>query len=252
MFKYFKTGFMRKRLVSATLTGLILSMSILAHPQTVSSTVTSSSLNNTVNTQIVVSTVIPNSTDAQTMNKEVIEEVRVQEALEEEIKVEIAERERLEAIEKQKEYINSIVCDPSDVSRVSGLKESDFKLLTEGTWWEGNEEALVKLENEYGINAMFAMAVSTLESGFGRSDRAQSRNNYYGLESPRYWDSLYSNTQYWGDLIATHYVGSGRISVASISTKYCPPNSSYWADFNRSEMMNLYNQLINRLNDTIK
>lgn len=248
--KYLKSRFMRRRLLSATLAGVIMTMTVLSNPQPVSSTTTSEDSQGAVNFQIVVSTVIPNGTNAESKNEEVIEEVRVQETLEEEIKAELAERARLKAIEEQKAYIASIVCDPTDVSRVSGLKESDFKLLTKGTWWEGNEEALVKLENECGINAMFAMAVSTLESGFGTSDRAQSRNNYYGLETSRYWDSLYNNTQYWGDLISTHYVGEGRSSVDSISTKYCPPNSDYWASFNKSEMTGLYNQLITRLNNT--
>lgn len=248
--RYLKSRIIRKRILSATIAGVIMTLTVLSDPHQVSSTMASEDSHNTVNPQIVVSTVIPNGTSAESKSEEVIEEVRVQETLEEEIKAELAERARLKAIEEQKAYIASIVCDPSDVSRVSGLKESDFKLLTKGTWWEGNEEALVKLENEYGVNAMFAMAVSTLESGFGTSDRAQSRNNYYGLETSRCWDSLNSNTQYWGDLISTHYVDEGRSSVDSISTKYCPPNSDYWASFNKSEMTDLYNQLITRLNNT--
>lgn len=237
--------------MSFTMTGFIMTLSLLSRSEPVSSTMASEDSQDTVNFQIVVSTVIPNGTNAESTSEEVIEEVRVQEALEEEIKAELAEQARLRKIERRKAYIASIVCDPTNVSRVSGLKESDFKFLTKGTWWEGNEEALVKLEKKYTINAMFAMAVSTLESGFGTSDRAQSRNNYYGLESPRYWDSLYTNTQYWGDLISTHYVGEGRLSVDSISTKYCPPNSNYWANFNKNEMVELYNQLITRLNNTV-
>ena len=248
--KFLKSRFMRRRILSATLAGVITTIAVLSNPQAVSSAVTLEDSQSTVNFQIVVSTVIPNGTDAESKNEEVIEEVRVQETLEKEIKAELAEQARQKKIKERKEYISSIVCDPSNVSRVSGLKESDFKLLTKGTWWEGNEEALVKLEKDYGVNAMFAMAVSTLESGFGTSTRAQSRNNYYGLETKKIWYSLYDNTQYWGNVISKYYVDEGRLSVDRISTKYCPPHSSYWASYNKDKMVDLYNQLITRLNNT--
>lgn len=197
--------------------------------------------------QIIISPVIP--TDTESSRTEVLEEVRRQEALEKEIKDIIAEEIR---IARRKEYVKSIVCDPSDVSRVSGLKRSDYKLLTKGTWWEGHEEALYDLENTYGINAMFAMSVSTIESYFGKSARAKSRNNYYGLELSTVWSGLYSNTQSWGKILRNYYVEEGRKSVGSISTKYCPPNSEYWAEFNSNNMYKLYNSLINKLEDTIE
>ena len=144
--KFLKSRFMRRRILSATLAGVITTIAVLSNPQAVSSAVTLDDSQSTVNFQIVVSTVIPNGTDAESKNEEVIEEVRVQETLEKEIKAELAEQARQKKIKERKEYISSIVCDTSNVSRVSGLKESDFKLLTKGTWWEGNEEALVKLE----------------------------------------------------------------------------------------------------------
>lgn len=199
--------------------------------------------------QIVVSNVIPMDIETQELNEEVMEEVRLQEALEARIKAEIEEELRLEEIDN---YISSIICDPGDISKVSGLKEEDYYLLTKGTWWEGNEQTLIDLENNYGINAMFAMSVSTLESGFGRSDRAKTRNNYYGIEVPKVWDSLYSNTQYWGKLIKNHYVDEGRPSVWSISSKYCPPNANYWASFNSDKMNEFYNELINKMVNTLK
>lgn len=250
MFKYLKSKFNKTRIISTKVLSFVMTLSMLSRPDIVSSAMTSTDSHILTENKIVVSTVIPNNASAESMSEEVIEEVRLQEALEEKIKAELEEQARLQAIEEQKNYINSIVCDPTNVSRVSGLKESDYALLTQGTWWEGNEAALIRLEQDYGINAMFAMSVSTLESGFGTSERAQSRNNYYGMELPNYWYSLYDNTQYWGNLIAKYYVGDGRYSVESISTKYCPPNSTYWASYNRDKMYDLYYELINRLNDT--
>lgn len=193
--------------------------------------------------KIVVSTVIPMDENDAEFNEKISKEIEAQELLEQEIIKQIKQEER-------KAYINSIICDPNNISKVSGLKEEDYKLLTSGTWWEGNEQALIDLEKNYGVNAMFAMAVSTLESGSGTSGRAKNRNNYYGLELSNVWSGLYTNTQYWGKLIKNSYIGQGRSSAASISTKYCPPNSSNWASFVNSQMGVYYNKLISKLNDT--
>lgn len=193
--------------------------------------------------QIVVSTVIPLEGEESEYNDKISEELKTQELLEQQAIEEIRKEERLA-------YINSIVCDPNNITRTTGLKEEDYKLLTKGTWWEGNEQALIDLEKTYGVNAMFAMAVSTLESGYGTSSRAKTRNNYYGLELKKSWNGLYSNTQYWGNVIAKYYVGCGRSSASSISTKYCPPNSSNWASFVSSQMNKYYSELITKLGST--
>ena len=193
--------------------------------------------------QIVVSTVIPLEGEESEYNNKISEELKAQELLEQQAIEEIRKEER-------QAYTNSIVCDPGNITRTTGLKEEDYKLLTKGTWWEGNEQALIDLEKTYGINAAFAMAVSTLESGHGTSKRAKTRNNYYGLELKRSWNGLYANTQHFGNVIAKYYVGYGRTSATSVSTKYCPPNSSYWASFVSSQMNEYYNELISKLRST--
>lgn len=191
---------------------------------------------------IVVSNVIPIGEDNE-VTDDVLKEVRVQEKLEKKITKKIEKEER-------EKYIKSIVCDPNNVSRVSNLNHEDYKYLTKGTWWEGNEQTLIALEENYGISAFFAMAVSTLESGNGKSTRAKIRNNYYGLELSRSWDGLYSNTQTWGSIVKNFYVDENRKSTSAISTKYCPPHSAYWAGFTRDRMLEYYNELIIRLQNT--
>ena len=135
------------------------------------------------------------------------------------------ERERIQT------YLKSVRYDVNDITVTTGLNKEDYKYLTKDTWWEGNEETLYMLENTYGINAMFAMAVSTLESGHGTSDRARYRNNYYGMELSRKWNNLYDCTDYWGGMLHRIYVSRGHSDVSSISRIYCPPNSSYWASY---------------------
>lgn len=209
----------------------------------------------TVPPVIVVSTTVPNVEDS-VIREKVANEARRQKTLEREIVAKVEERNRIiqEELERRRyaDYINSISCDPMDVSKVSGLKLEDFHLLTEGTWWEGNEQALYDLEQTYGVNAMFAMSVSTLESGRGTSVRASSRHNYYGIELPNMrWDSLYDNTQYWGDLISHGYNERGLKSVWAIGPVYCPPNRQ-WEVYMNDKMTELYSSLLNKLNDTVK
>jgi beta-N-acetylglucosaminidase len=210
---------------------------------------------------VVVSTTIPNVTDEEDaeIQEAVATEARRQLTLEEEIADQIAyekEQERLRKLELKRKkriaFINSVVCNPDDISRVTGLEKiSDYKCLTEGTWWSGHEQALYDLEHTYGINAAFAMSVSTLESGSGTSTRANSRHNYYGIELSTVWNSLDDNTLYWGGLINRVYVSKGLTSVWSIGPVYCPPNRE-WENFMASNMQSLRQSLINNLMDTVE
>lgn len=223
-------------------------------PTTVSAGVTETLLGKTPK---VIQTTLP-VVDTKTLDSKVDTEVRQQEALEEQIKAELeaerkrrAEEKRKRLLAERKAYIKTIVCDPINISRVSGLKAEDYKYLTKGTWWEGNEQALVDLEKNHGVNAMFAMSVSTLESSSGTSSRARNRHNYYGLELSTHWGSLYDNTQSWGRIISEYYIGSGRTSVWNIGPKYCPPNRD-WEAFMNDNMKKLYSSLIINLNNTLE
>ena len=155
-------------------------------------------------------------------------------------------------IQREKEdariaQIESITADPNDVSKVSNLTEEQYSILTEGTWWEGHEQVLIDLEKRYSINAFYAMSVSTLESGHGTSERACSRNNYYGAEVSTHFESLYDNTMYFGDFQNRLYVSEGLTSVWSIGPKYCPPNRN-WEVY----VSNSMTELLNKVKVTLK
>lgn len=141
-------------------------------------------------------------------------------------------------------YVNSIYCDPENITKLTNLKLEDMILLTKGTWWEGYEESLYNLEQTYHINAAFAMAVSSLESGCGTSSRARSRNNFYGLETGTTYSSRYHNTAYFGDLMNRKYVGVGKKSVYAIGPKYCPPNRQ-WEKYVANYMSGVQSRLRN-------
>jgi len=131
--------------------------------------------------------------------------------------------------------IESFICDPNDIRKITGLSIKDMKYLTMGTWLEGKEQALYDLEHQYGINAAFAMGVSTLESGSGSSNRARNRNSFYGESTGKCYANHYDNTMYFGDFMSRLYINSGKISVDTIGPKYCPPNRK-WEIFVRNYM----------------
>lgn len=173
-------------------------------------------------------------------------------ATQEDIDTEIENQKKIIAeeearIQREKEaariaQIESITADPNDISKVSNLTEEQYYVLTKGTWWEGHEQVLIDLEKNYGINAFYAMSVSTLESGHGTSERAYSRNNYYGAEVPTYFESLYDNTMYFGDFQSRLYVSEGLVSVWQIGPKYCPPNRN-WESYVANSMVELLSKV---------
>lgn len=153
----------------------------------------------------------------------------------------INEQERINQIE-------SITADPYDITKVSNLTEEQYYILTEGTWLEGKgyEQALMELEKTHNINAMYAMAVSTLESDHGTSRWARELRNFYGAHTNRSFTEFYDNTMYFGDFQNRLYVDEGLTSVYSIGPKYCPPNRQ-WEIIVADKMKKYLNKVVSTL-----
>ena len=106
----------------------------------------------------------------------------------------------------------------SRVDVKSGISATQLEKAFKGTKMKGLGEAFVKAENETGINAIFLAAVGALESGWGKSNFASSRNNLFGLGS---WDNNLSNTMtfstkeegilYAGRTISKNYLTKGGV-----------------------------------------
>ena len=87
-------------------------------------------------------------------------------------------------------------------------------------------EFYYKMEQQYGINAYFAISVSISEVGAqDASNLARTKNNIYGLRNNNGWltfSSYEDCIQYWFNTISKYYVEKrGLISVQSISNRYC-------------------------------
>jgi len=123
------------------------------------------------------------------------------------------------------------------VKSESGLTEEHIAKILEGTALEGEglEKAILEVENDYGINAYFTIAVMKLESGNGKSKIAKNKNNLFGLNasgSNPYKKALSFNTkgesvQKFGHLISKNYVDKGLTSIEKVAKKYCQANPKW-------------------------
>ena len=110
----------------------------------------------------------------------------------------------------------------------------------------GIGEELVKMEEEYSVNALFCLSVGSLESGHGTSIAANKKNNLFGLignNGIMTFDSVESCISYWGNLIRNHYIDKGLTTISAIQNKYCP-DSSTWSN-NVNYFMNTYANHVN-------
>ena len=101
------------------------------------------------------------------------------------------------------------------------IEEYDY--ILKGTNLEGYGYCFKMIEEEYGVNGLFAMAVATQESGLGRSALAKSNNNFYGMKSgSTSWakfNSKESGILYFGKLMnKSLYKGK---TISQIAPIYC-------------------------------
>ena len=140
------------------------------------------------------------------------------------------------------EQIESITCDPADITKISNMTKEQIGQMIEGTWLEGKEDILYQVEQEEGINVFFIYAVSTLESDHGRSYRATTRSNYYGLETKTNYGSYEDNTMFFGGMMNRLYISNGNIGVDDIGPIYCPPNRN-WENVISEIMISQYEKI---------
>ena len=90
--------------------------------------------------------------------------------------------------------------------------------------------AFLAAEKEYGINAVFLAAIAALESGWGESVVAQSRNNLFGWKGSggyRYFDSVAAGINHVAKFLKINYLTPGGpcfngYEIEDIQKSYCP------------------------------
>lgn len=127
-----------------------------------------------------------------------------------------------------------LVADVMDVTKPSNATPEELNKAIEKTckWMHEYNPNIGQvyhdLEEEYGINAYFALAVSFSEVGVQEMSKlAKNRNNTYGLNNDKVYDSVEDCTEYFFYLIDKYYVGQGLMTVEDISQKYCLGNPTW-------------------------
>ncbi|MFC5405936.1 glucosaminidase domain-containing protein [Cohnella soli] len=125
----------------------------------------------------------------------------------------------------------------SKVESDSGLSEADIETIFEGTALAGHglEQTVLEVEEKYGINALFTIAVMKLESGNGRSKLAKKKNNLFGLNAitgdahnkAYAFETKGDSVRKFGQLLSASYVDKGYTTIEKIAGKYCPANSKW-------------------------
>lgn len=187
--------------------------------------------------------------NAQLFNK-VVDEIERRKAAEEAERLRLEEEARLEAERIEAERIRMenmrVVFNPYDLTTPSNLtREKAYKML-EGSALQTLSNAYVYMEELYGINAVFLIALTTEESGHGRSSLAISHNNLGGIKNSsggwRYFDSWGTCLDYIARLITKQYLSedgayyNGK-SIWNVNVKYC--EQSTWSS-NISSIANTY------------
>lgn len=223
-------------------------------PMTMSSTFIGNVDNNKMNTKSVeIKEEISLPNGGRTFSDEAInkveeyiarkeEEARLAEIarLEEEARIK-AEQERIAAeqarLAEEQARLEALApnFNPYNLREGSNLTKSKAQKLLEGSALQSAAGAYVYAEEVYGVNAIFLMALTSLESGHGRSEIAISRNNIGGVKS----GSSYKYYSDWGECIMDIarfinelYLTEGAIyfngySIKDVNVKYCQDSSDW-------------------------
>lgn len=113
-----------------------------------------------------------------------------------------------------------------DLFRPTNLSVAAFDYLLKGSKLEGCGEYFQELENTYGVNGLFAMAVAKVESGLGRSKLAVNKNNYYGMIGNSF-ATPQEGVLAFGKLMNKPLYHDK--SLEAIARTYCPPTYKQWA-----------------------
>lgn len=142
----------------------------------------------------------------------------------------------IETIVDKIEETNNEEINLVNINQKSGLSEEQFNQLIEVAMNNKNKNTssllnmgayLKFIEDEYNVNGLFALSVSSFESGWGVRF---TNNNLFGFKSGALeFKNVGESINYFGKLIRNNYMNEGRDTISAISTKYCPPNSNKWS-----------------------
>ena len=113
----------------------------------------------------------------------------------------------------------------------SGLTVNELKKLTAGTALAGIEDALLEIEEQYNVNALYALAVAKLETGSGTSFLVKEYNNLFAMRGRDGWfhyGTKAESVHAFGKLMVNNYFSKGFLTLETIGPRYAE-GSHTWA-----------------------
>lgn len=128
-----------------------------------------------------------------------------------------------------------------------------------------NVDALLDIQEKYKVNALFTASVAVIETTAGtKGNGVEPYNNWFNISggkssgkcrivtskdgTKRYWRTFSSEPEgidAFGDLIAnsSYYYTKGNYTVGTISTSFCPPTASQWAESVTAQIVRFYKEI---------
>lgn len=128
-----------------------------------------------------------------------------------------------------------------DLTELSNANVSRLNEMIKDTKLKGLGASYKQAEEEYGVNAIFLIALTAQESGWGTSRRAIEDNNLSGFEvyTPQSkgatFDSKHDSIMTTGRLLGTEYLSKdGKYfkgkDIYTVNETYCPVDGHAWAN----------------------
>ena len=164
------------------------------------------------------------------------------------------ERQRQEELERQRaaeEKKKVITYNPHNLLEPSNITREQAYQMLEGKALQTLSNAYVYMEELYGVNAIYLMALSAEESAWGRSNLAITKNNRGGIKAPdgswRYFNSWGDCLDYKTRLLKNQYLSENGsyyngLSIWNVNEMYCEQKT--WSD----NINNIANGLISKIN----
>lgn len=107
----------------------------------------------------------------------------------------------------------------------SGLTKKDLSILLKGSKMENCIDAILKIENDYNVNAFFTISVAQAETQRGSTGIGASKNNAYGITQRsggyRTFNTLSDSVLEFGGMLDRVYISKGRNTVSKVGQIYC-------------------------------
>lgn len=130
-------------------------------------------------------------------------------------------------------------------------KAADLDKYLEGTKMAGKGAAFLEAQEKYGVNALFLMAITQAESGYGNAPARDKRGikpyNVAGLKKAG--GGYQNNASYeacidsLGSSLKRLYFRSGKVTVEKIRKTFCPGNPKWTAKV-VNEMKNISSHIL--------